>query len=102
MSTALLRFAETIDLHAEIISRFLPVNFTISNVEQVLRSDFTLLGNFHQRYFSGDISLLSNPVSDDVISRGPCEAANAWNLKRFLFKQEESVGLVNVNGTIAH
>ena len=77
----LANFSVTIDFHAEVIARFLPVEFAIGDAEEVLNADFVTAGQLEQGDTCGCVFFFTHPVSDDVVSRTPSEISNALHLK---------------------
>uniref|UniRef100_A0A2M4C5N6 Putative secreted protein n=1 Tax=Anopheles marajoara TaxID=58244 RepID=A0A2M4C5N6_9DIPT len=93
----LLRLRESIDLHAQIVTRLLPVDLAVGHVEQVLRAQLNLLRNGQQRHLRRYIHLFGNPVRDDVVRRRPVKVPDALDLDRFHVQQEERGRIVDVD-----
>jgi hypothetical protein len=56
------------------------VNLAISNIEQVVGSDFLAARNFKQAHSGWHVFVFSYPVDKNIVSRRPGEISNSWNL----------------------
>ena len=75
-------FGISVDFHAQVITRFLPVHFTIGYAEQILYTNFIATGEFKKCDTSGCILLFTNPVRNRVICWTPGKIADSLNLWR--------------------
>lgn len=65
------------------------MDFAISHVEQVLRSDFSAARDFQKRYSSWHVLVFCHPVGQDVVRRGPAEIPDPGYFNALLVKQAE-------------
>lgn len=74
-------FGVTIHFNAEVITRFLPIHFTIGYAEEILHANFVTARNLKEGNTGWSILLFTHPIGDGIISWTPGKVTNTLNLK---------------------